>query len=124
MIEMEISEQTQQLIAEFQARQQHVQLIITQLEAMKMQLIETEESLEELAKTNEECVYKSVGTILIKTEKEDAQKDLNERKDLLSLRIQTLEKEERKIKEKLKELQQKIQESLSRTEKNDAGEAG
>ncbi len=106
---MEISEQTQQLIMQFQTYQQHAQAVVAQLEAMKNQLIETESSLSEIEKSKEEHVYKSVGTILIKKPREEVRKELEERKDLLNIRIESLNKEEKRIREKIKELQGKIQ---------------
>ncbi|MFH1106220.1 MAG: prefoldin subunit beta [Candidatus Aenigmatarchaeota archaeon] len=111
---MEISEQTQQLIMQFQTYQQHAQAVVAQLEAMKNQLIETESSLSEIEKSKEEHVYKSVGTILVKKPTEEVKKELEERKDLLNIRIEALVKEEKRIGEKIKELQGKIQGEIDR----------
>jgi len=59
-------------------------------------------------------IYKSIGALLIKTKgKNDVTKELKENKDSLVLRKNTLEKQEGRTKEKLNELQSKVQNSLN-----------
>ncbi|HDI02126.1 MAG TPA: prefoldin subunit beta, partial [Ignisphaera sp.] len=48
------------------------------------------------------------GHLLIKISKSDAEKELNERKELIELRLKTLEKQEGLIRQQLSELQSKI----------------
>ena len=105
-------EDVQQLIAQFQSLQQRNQMVAAQLDVMKAQLIETEKALEELGKSGEESVYKSIGTILVKKPKKDVEKELAERRGLLDARIKGLEKELKRVDEKLQELQKNIKSKM------------
>jgi prefoldin beta subunit len=52
-----------------------------------------------------EETYKIIGNIMVKTPKDSLQKDLAEKKEMFELRVKTLEKQEKKLKEKAKEIQ-------------------
>ncbi len=103
-----VSEQVQQLIMQAQAYQQQLQVVATQKEALNLQMIETGKALEELSKPSREDVYKIVGPILIKVNRAEAKKDIESKRDLVTLRIKTLEKSESKLREKLEELREKL----------------
>ncbi|MDD5651498.1 MAG: hypothetical protein PHF86_13975 [Candidatus Nanoarchaeia archaeon] len=49
---------------------------------------------------------------MIKSKKEDLEKDLKEKKDILDLRIKNIEKQENKIKERATELQKEVMNKL------------
>jgi len=102
------SEQLQQLVAQFQAYQQQLQIVSSQKEALNMQLLEAGKALDELAKPAKDDVYKIVGPVLVKVKRDDAKTDLESKKELVMLRIKTLEKSESKLKEKLIELKDRL----------------
>ena len=79
-----------------------------------MQLKDTEEALKEIESATEKTpIYKSVGAILIKTKgKSEIKKELSTNKESLELRKTTLEKQEGRTKEKLLELQSKVENAL------------
>ena len=58
------------------------QSVLIQKQQMELQLNEIGLALEELGKTKEKNVYKSVGGLLIKTTTEEAKKDLEEKEKL------------------------------------------
>jgi prefoldin beta subunit len=97
-----------------------LQMIMQQRQQIDLRLKEINEALEELEKTDEKTpVYKSVGAILIKTKgKKDVISDLKTNKESLELRKSTLEKQEGRTKEKLNELQSKVQNSLNISEQS------
>ncbi len=100
----------QQLLAQFQTFQQQYQAVAVQKEALAAQKIELEKALEELVKVKEnEDVYKAVGPILVKSTKAALKKELEEKKETTDLRLGSLEKQEGKLREKLKEGQDKLQ---------------
>jgi prefoldin beta subunit len=103
-----VSEQIQQAIMQAQAFQQQLQVVATQKEALSLQLIETGKALEELTKPSKEDVYKIVGPVLIKVNRAEAKKDIESKRDLITLRMKTLEKSEARLKEKLEELRAKL----------------
>ena len=69
-------------------------------------MIEIESALKELGSTDE--AYKIVGNIIVHTKKEDLKKDLEEKKKIVDLRISNLEKQEEKIRERSKKLQEEV----------------
>ncbi|OGS39952.1 MAG: prefoldin subunit beta [Euryarchaeota archaeon RBG_13_31_8] len=115
MAEEEISKQLQDQINRLQQMRMQLQMIMQQRQQIDLRLKETEEALEELDKTDEKTpVYKSVGALLIKTKgKNEVIKELKTNKESLELRKSTLEKQEGRTKEKLNELQSKVQNALN-----------
>ncbi len=109
----QIPPQIQQQLVQFQQVQQQAQTVGTQKIQMEMQLKEIEKTLEELEKINADSdIYKSVGPLLIKSEKNDVKEELKEKKEVLGLRVKTIQRQEEKILTKLKEMQQKIQDAM------------
>ena len=102
------NQQMQQLLMEAQSYQQNLQVVATQKEALNLQLIETGKALEELSKPSNEDVLKIVGPVLIKVKRAEAKKDLESKRDLITLRMKTLDKSEAKIKEKIEDLKERL----------------
>jgi prefoldin beta subunit len=115
MVEEEVSKQLQDQINRLQQMRMQLQMIMQQRQQIDLRLKEIEEAMEELDKTDEKTpVYKSVGAILIKTKgKKDVITELKTNKESLELRKITLEKQEGRTKEKLNELQSKVQNALN-----------
>ena len=110
-----MSPQLQDQINRLQQLRSQVQMIAQQRQQIELQLRETEEALKEIENTSEKTpIYKSVGAILIKTKgKNDVKKELVSNKESLELRKTTLEKQEGRSREKLNELQSKVENALS-----------
>jgi len=85
--------------------QQNLQIVILELENLKLKSREIEIVLEELEKSKEENVYKFVGNVLIKKPREEIIKELKDNKEVIDLRIKNLEKKKEELTKKLKELQ-------------------
>lgn len=86
---------------------------MTQKQQLEIESSETEKALTELDKvTDQTPVYKSVGSLLIKSDRPALQAELKERKELLGTRITVLGRQEERTKERIKELQGKLQEKL------------
>jgi len=87
--------------------------LTVQKQQLALALHETERALEELDKLEEGAtVYKSIGGILIKAGREDVKKELTERKETLDLRVKTIERQEGRVIERLREMRDKLQEAL------------
>ena len=110
----EISPQLQNQIAQYQQMQQQLQVYATQRVQLEAKLREVEQTLEELAKlTAETAVYRSIGVLLVKTtDREGLRKELEETRETLTVRIKTLQKQEKAVGEKFEELSAKIQSAL------------
>ncbi|UCH72422.1 MAG: prefoldin subunit beta [Thermoplasmatales archaeon] len=115
MAEEEMSKQLQDQITRLQQMRMQLQMIMQQRQQIELRLKEIDEALDELDKTDDKTsIYKSVGAILIKAKgKGEITKELKTNKESLELRKNTLEKQEGRTKEKLNELQSKVQNALS-----------
>ena len=105
---MVTQEQAQQLLGQAQVYQQQMQSIMAQKETLKVQQLEIKKALEEIGKSPEGHVYKASGPILIKSSMEDVKKELSEKDEFITTRLQTLERSEKKVKEKIEELREKL----------------
>ena len=115
MSEDEMPKQLQDQINRLQQLRTQFQMIMQQRQQVELRLKETEETIEELEKTDSKTpIYKSVGSILIKAKgKSELIKELKANKESLDLRKTTLEKQEGRTREKLNELQSKVQNALN-----------
>lgn len=96
-----------------QQRQQTLQSVLAQKQQLEMELAEVEQALAELEKmTDDAVIYKSIGSLLVKSERTKVIGELNERKELVNMRIGVLGKQEERLRSQLKELQTKLQEDL------------
>ena len=107
---IKITPEAQQVLLDLQACQQQMQTVLIQKESLNIQNMEIEKALEELKKVKNEEVFKAVGPILIKSEKAKLQKELEERKETIDLRLKSLQKQENRMKERMEESQKKLQE--------------
>ena len=115
MAEEEMSPQLRDQVTRLQQLRMQLQTIMQQHQQVELRLKEVEEATSELEKTDAKTpIYKSVGSLLIKTKgKSEVTKELKANKETLELRKTTLEKQEGITKEKLNELQSKVQNALN-----------
>ena len=109
MDEMKLTPEAQQLLMELQAYQQQMQTILMQKESLSLQQMDNDKALEELGKTTHDEVYKTVGPILIKSTKKDLTEELKERQETIDLRLKSMQKQETRIRDKLKETQDRLE---------------
>jgi len=121
MVEEELSPQLRDQINRLQQFRTQFQMITQQRQQVEIRLKEIEEALKELNETDEKTpIYKSIGAILVKTKgKDEVIKELKENKESLDLRKTTLDKQEGRTKEKLNELQSKVQNALNLPNKSE-----
>lgn len=93
-----------QALRQIQEAEQSLQSLLQQKQAFLTQSAEVEEALKELQTT--ETAYQIVANIMIKKNPEELSKNLTEQKELIELRMKTIEKQENKIKEQIKEYQE------------------
>lgn len=100
-------------LVRFEQLQQNLQAILVQKQQVEVELAEVEKALAELTKmTPDGTVFKSAGSILVKVNKDDIQKELQERKELANTRSAVLAKQEQRVRESAKEVQNKIDEAV------------
>ena len=106
-----IPKETQDKINHLQAMQQRLQLFVTQKQQFQLQSAEIENALDELSKAKGKT-YSIVGGILIEKNKTDLTKDLKETKSRVELRIKTLDKQEKSLREDALEIQKEVTSKL------------
>lgn len=105
--------QIQQRLLRLQQLQQTLQGVMNQKQQLELQLTEVEQAVIELEKMDETAViYKSIGALLIKSEKAKVTAELKEREELLKMRVNVLSKQEERLKTQVKDLQEKLQRDL------------
>ena len=103
---MEVSKETEQKIGQLQMFEQSLQSFLGQKQQFQVQLVEIESALGELQNT--EKAYKIVGNIMVEADRNELKSELQSRKEMLELRIKTMEKQESQVREKASKLQSEI----------------
>ncbi|MBU0953578.1 MAG: prefoldin subunit [Nanoarchaeota archaeon] len=106
----------EQVMQQAQIYQQQIRNIASQKETINFQLAEIKNAKEELEKTSDD-VFKISGPILIRTTKTEATKDLNEKEELFSVRLKSLETSEKKLLDKMEELRNELTKTEKKTDK-------
>ncbi len=101
----------EKMLAEYENAEKQLQMILIQKQQMQLQTSEITLAVEELVKAKGE-IYKSIGAVMVKSNKEDADKDLKERKERLDLKMTSMSRQEEKLRQNLSELQKKLQMKL------------
>ena len=96
----------QESLQRLQMIEQNVQSLAMQKQQFQAQNFEIESALKELDKTK--SAYKIVGGIMIGADKTELKKELEQKKEVLDLRLKNIEKQEKQLKEKAKKLQEEV----------------
>ena len=104
----EKDKEVHQMVNQFQVLQQQLQGVLIQKESMKMQQVEIDRALEELGKTKQESAYKITGAVMVSKPVKELQKELQDSKEVLDVRAQSLKKAEDRISGQLRDLQEKL----------------
>src|SRR5919199_3261146 len=122
MSEQELPPWLREQVARLQQLQQNLQAIMMQKQQVELEVVESDRALEELKKIEQDnTVYKSAGPLLIKANREDVLKELEEKRDLLNTRTMVLGKQETRVKENLKEVENKINQMIRGTQNPNSG---
>ena len=110
----EISPQLQNQIAQYQQLQNQLQVLASQRVQLEAKLREIEGTLEELTKVADGTpVYKSIGMLLVRQDDREAlKKELEEHKETLTIRVKSLQKQEKALSQRYEDLAGKIQTAL------------
>jgi prefoldin beta subunit len=111
---MVMGKETEAGIAQLQMIEQNMQQISMQKQQFNMQLLEVESALKELKETDK-C-YKIIGSLMIAGNKDEILKELSEKKEMLEIRVKSVEKQEASITSKATELRAKILKEMSENE--------
>jgi prefoldin beta subunit len=106
----ELKKDVQEKINRLSTMEQSLQSFLAQKQAFQSQLLEVNSALEELKKTDK--AYKIVGNVMVSTDKAKLVEELQSKKEMLDIRIKTLEKQEAKTREKTSELQSEVMKEI------------
>ncbi len=111
----EIPPQLQHQIMQLQQLQQRLEMLVAQKSQMEIRMKEAEKALSELEKLDEDSVvYKNVGSILVKSQKDKVKEELIDKKDTLEMRLKTIQRQEERTRKQFEEARTKIQSALQR----------
>jgi prefoldin beta subunit len=108
----DLTKDQEEKIEQLQLFEQNLQGFLMQKHGIQSQLIEVESALKELETTD--TSYKIIGNIMVKAKKEDLKKDLGQKKEVLELKLKSLEKQEDRIKEKAQKTQSEVLKDMKR----------
>ena len=107
-----MEKEVQEKIAKLQLMEQNLKSSLAQRQQLQGQLMEVESALKEIDKTDK--AYKIIGNIIVHSSKDDLKKDLNSKKDLMEIRIKTLEKQESRLQEKATQLKNEVMSGIKK----------
>lgn len=96
-------------LSRLQALQAQYARIAQERTAVESEIAEVDRILNILGEVEDKYVYRAVAGILVKVEKEKIVNELNDKKELLQLRLQKLKKQEEALKKQIEELAKQIQ---------------
>jgi len=105
-----ISKDTEEKIGQLQLLEQSMQNLSVQKQNFQAQLLEIDSAIKELNETDK--AYKIIGNIMVASNKEDLEADLKSKKEMFEIRIKTIEKQEKNIKDKAAAMQEEVMKQL------------
>jgi prefoldin beta subunit len=106
--------QVQERLMRLQQLQQTLQTILQQKQQVDMEASEIDQTMAELQKTADDAIiYKTAGSLLVKSDKAKVVADLTERKDLLATRQTVMARQEERMRSQLKDIQTQLQADLN-----------
>jgi len=116
--EGELPPAIQEQLMRLQQMQQTLQAVVSQKQQLDIELAETDRAITELEKIADGTpVYKNVGNLMVKADRQVLLTELKERKEILNTRVTVLGKQEERTRERVKEIQEKLQERLKTSPK-------
>ncbi len=114
-MEPNLSQYIQNQIRQAQQMESQIEQVANQKYQLDVRIKELDKTIKELESVSTETpVYKSVGNILYQVpDKKKLLDDLAEQKELSEIRIKTLEKQQKTLEEKYKELETAIQQKYA-----------
>jgi len=109
-----IPPKVQNQIAQFQQLTQQIQMVTTQKIQIEAQIRELDRTVQELEKTaDDSAVFKNVGSLLIQVKDKPALLgELKEQKETADVRVKTLDRQDKHLRERHKTLQDQITQAL------------
>lgn len=108
---MDTTQETQEKINRLSMIEQNLQQSLMQKQQLQANMFEYESALKELE--GKEEAFKIVGNIMIMTKTSDLKKETEQKKEMIQLRIDAIEKQEKNIRDKAKKIQEEVASTLN-----------
>ena len=107
---MEISKDAQAKISRLQMMEQNMQQLHAQKQAFQTELFELESAIKEIGTATK--AYKIIANVMVEGKKDVLEQDLKQKKEVVELRVKSIEKQEEQLKSKAKEIQEEVMKEL------------
>ncbi|MGC8982373.1 MAG: prefoldin subunit beta [Desulfurococcaceae archaeon] len=115
MSEKTLPPEVQQLLVQYQTLRDHYVKIEAELRVVEAELSEIESIIDALKNLSDDAeIYKATGHVLIKKAKAEVMKELEERKELLTIKRDKYKKQLEFLTKQLNSLESKIREALEK----------
>jgi len=94
-------------IQQIHLMESNLQNLFMQKQAFQMELSESQSAIKEIENSGEE-IFKIIGQLMIKTDKQKTKEELSNKERILKLRIKTIEKQEDSLTEKMENLRKEV----------------
>ncbi len=101
----------QNQLSQLQQAEEQIRTVSAAKQQLELQMGETDRALREIENVSK-GIYRSIGGLMIPAQKDKLVNELSERKESLEIKIQSLGKQESRLKDRIQNLQQQIQNSL------------
>ena len=96
----------EQKIQEMQILEQNLQNLLLQKQAFQMEISEVKAAKKEIEKSDD--IFKIIGQLMIRTDKEKTSQELLNKEKLLDIRLKSIEKQEASLSERVENLKKEI----------------
>jgi len=106
---------SEEKIRDLQIAEHNMQQLLMQKQSFQAQLLEVESAQQEIKSSD--TIYKVVGGLMLKAKKEDVEKELKEKAEILSLRLKNIEKQEEAAQQRVIKLREEILQKIKEKER-------
>jgi prefoldin beta subunit len=103
---MALTKEAQEQFRKLQVFEQNIQAIEQQKQQLQSQQMEAESALTELKKSD--VAYKMIGGLMVKADKEELLNDIEQKQEIIAIRLKSVEKQEEQTKKRIEELQKDL----------------
>ena len=106
-----LDKETQEKIQELQNYEHTLQNLLMQKQAFQLELSEIENALSEIANSKDD-VFKIIGNIMVKSDKNKIDKELRKKKDLITIRLKSINSQEADLMKHSEELKNEVMKKI------------
>ena len=109
-----MKQETKDKIEQLQSLEHNINSLIGQKQQFQAQNMEIENAIAQLKDTDK--VFRIIGNIMVASSKGKVKKELDDKKEIVELRLKTLDKQEEKLRDKANELQQEVMKEMKKSD--------